>query len=345
MNNQVKNLTENPLSENLVKVDKSTAIKLQETFNPFFEKAQEWKKEAEAIVVTSSEQTEDMALAREIRLELKHIRTETEKKRKAMKEESLRTGKAIDGIANVIKFLIVPIEEYLQEQEDYVKREKERKKIELTEKRIAELSQYEVETEHYNLSDMSEAGYNQLLETSKIIFEQKREAERKAEEERIAREKAEAEENERIRKENERLKKEAEERERQAKIERKKQEEAKRIEQEKREKEETARKIKEEKERKAHEEKIKKEREAREKVERELKAKKEAEEKAKRDREEQERQAKLAPDKKKLESLAVRIMEIELPDVTSSGAKKILESAVELLNKTSNYIKQKSIDL
>jgi ATPase subunit of ABC transporter with duplicated ATPase domains len=37
----------------------------------------------------------------------------------------LREGKAIDGIANVLKAVIVPIEEYLDEQEHYIERKRE----------------------------------------------------------------------------------------------------------------------------------------------------------------------------------------------------------------------------
>jgi len=57
------------------------------------------------------------------------------------------------------------------------------------------------------------------------------------------------------------------------------------------------------------------------------------------------REARLAPDKKKLERLAATIVGLEMPEVSSKEAKNIIESAVEMLNKTSNFIKQKSIDL
>ena len=61
-----------------------------------------------------------MKLARVGRLFLMKKRTAIETVRKELKEQALREGKAIDGIANVLKALIIPIEEYLKKQEDFV---------------------------------------------------------------------------------------------------------------------------------------------------------------------------------------------------------------------------------
>lgn len=327
-------MNDNPLAVELKKVEEKTAIELRNTFMPFFEQADEWAKKAKAIVVTNAEQTKEMELARQARLNLKNIRVEVEKKRKQLKEESLRTGKAIDGMANIIKYLIIPVEEYLQQQEDFVKQQEARRKAELAEKRVSELLKYEVETEYYNLTDMSENGYDQLLQTSKIVYEQRKEAERKAEEDRIAREKAEAEERKWMQEENERLKAEAAKRERQMETAREKQAKL-----------DAERKVREDKERKTYELQLAKEREETKKIEAELKAKKEAEEKARQEILAKEREAKLAPDKKKLQVLAITIMEIEMPEVVSQEAKNIVENVITLLNKTSNYIKEKCIVL
>ena len=326
-------------------VEKETALSLLNEFTPFFKQAEEWKKKAKSIIITDASQVEEMGRAREARLVLKNIRVDVEKKRRAMKEESLRKGKAIDGIANIIKFLIVPIETYLQEQEDFVKFQEEKRKAKLQDKRESELSQYDIDTQYYNLGEMPEEGYQQLLKTGRTAYESQKEAERKIEEERIAREKIEVEERERIRKENERLKKEAKEQKKQAEIERKK-----------REKEEAERKVREEAEKKKAEEELYREREALEKAEAKLKAQREAKEReilaerGKREterkaKEKSERDARLAPDKEKLRVLAVRIAEIEMPDVMSTEARKIIKDVIDLLNKTSNYIKEKSCNL
>ena len=267
--------TENQLTIHLKEnnVSEETALKLNNSFSPFFEQAIEWKEKAESINVTNSDQVQEMTISREIRLALRGIRTDSDKKRKELKEASLREGRAIDGMANIIKFLIVPIEEHLQKQEDFVKIQREKEIEELNESREHELQKYEIDTSFYNLGEMPEEGYTQLLESAKFSFETKKKADQEIEKKRVEREKAYQEEQEKIRKDNERL--------------------------------------------------------------REEKEKREAVEKAER----------LAPDKKKLELLAVRIVQIELPELKSDEAKAILKSVVELLNKTSNYIKEKTINL
>ncbi len=326
------------LETQLAVVDKDTASILIQTFTPFVEKAKEWEAKAKTINITSIEQVEEMKQAREARLALVDLRGDVEKKRVELKEDSLRRGKAIDGMANIIKYLVKPIEEHLQKQEDFIKDLEEQKKQELLENRRGELEKYEVNCEFYNLKDMPEEQYQDLLDTSKKMYVLKKDKERKLEEERIAKEKAELEERERVAKENEKLKEEAREREKQVEADKKKADEARK------------------KAEAEQQKKLEAERKAREKVEAELKAKKEAEEATKKaeadkkkkeeeERKRQEKEARLAPDKVKLQNLAVLITQIQLPEVKSDEAKAVLKAAVELLNKTSSYIKEKTINL
>lgn len=225
-------------------LDSSKAEYILRNFQNYFELAAEWEKKAKTIIVTSGEQKEAIAQAREGRLELKEKRVALEKSRKELKEQSLREGKAIDGIANVLKALIVPIEDYLEQQERFVEIQEEKK---------AEARRIEVER-------------------------------RIAEEDRIAAEKAaEAAkvEQERIRLENEKLRKEAAEREKAMATERKKAEEERaaleavaKLERDKQAAKLAAEKARAEAERKALEEKARKEREKqREKLEAERKEK------------------------------------------------------------------------
>lgn len=190
-------------------LDQAKTNTIMEGFTGFLEEAKKYEERANAIVITSPDQKEEMKEARSIRLELKSIRTKAEGVRKQLKESVVREGKAIDGIANIIKAVIVPIEQHLDNQEKYVERiEKERKeKLEID--RIALIEPYVEDASLFNLQDMSEEGFTHLLESSKNAMEAKIEAERKAEADRIAKEAAEREEQERIRKENAKLKEEA----------------------------------------------------------------------------------------------------------------------------------------
>ena len=195
-------------------LEKTQAQVILGKFTNFFEQAKEWETKAKTLVITDISQVEEMKQAREGRLILKKIRTEAENTRKDLKERSLREGKAIDGIANVIKALIVPIEEHLEKQEKFIENIENERKEKINADRIAQLVQYVGEDVNlYNLKEMSQEGFVKLLETSKIVFESQKEAEKKAEEERIKKEKEEKAEQERIKKENDRLKKEAEARE------------------------------------------------------------------------------------------------------------------------------------
>lgn len=299
-----------------------------DNFTGFFEQAKEWEIKAKSLVVTDISQSKEMAEAREARLALKEIRVNAEKVRKDLKEKSLREGKAIDGIANVIKALVVPIEDHLEKQEKFKELYEQAQIEKIHNERLNSLSQYVEDVSLYNLKDMSDEAFSKLLENSKIALEAQKEAEKKAEEERIAKEKAEKLEQERILQENTKLKAEAEARE--------KEREKERIEQEK--------KIE------AERIKAKKEAEAREKIEAELMAKKEAEEKLKTEIEaklqaeklaklEAEKLAELAPDREKLIAYAVELGTLEVPKLQTKEAKETLSKALNLLGQVVALLK------
>jgi len=213
-------------------------------FQGCFEFASLWETKAKTIKVNDASQTADMKMARIGRLELREKRIEIEKVRKAMKEQSLREGKAIDGIANVLKGLIIPIEEYLDKQEHFIENqekarleaeriERERKE---EEERIAKEKAEAEERERIRLE-------NERLK--KEVEEREAELQRKEKEkEEALRKQREAAEAEQRRKDEEaqrkleaeraeREKAEAELRAKQEAEERTKREEATRIEQEK----------------------------------------------------------------------------------------------------------------
>jgi len=329
-------------------LEKSKGQTLLENFSGFFMIASDWEKKAKAIVITNVEQKAEMKMAREGRLFLKKKRGEVEKKRKELKENITREGKAIDGIANVLKATIVPIEEYLDSQEKYADRLEAEKKEALKKERMTLLLPYGVDVSVYSdFGEMEDATFQNILEMSKKAFEERQEEARKKEAERVAKEKADAEERERIRLENEKLKKEAEEREKQAEIEREKQEEKlaeekAKAEAEKKAIEEKARIEREEQEaeaKKKEEEAQKKldaERKEREKAEAELKAKEEAEEKAKQEREAKEKakkdaeaKLKMAPDKDKLGVLSKAILKFNYPAVET-------DEGIDIISKVKN---------
>ena len=288
-------------------------------FTEFFKRAKQWEVEARSLTVSDVSEVDKMAKAREVRLSLREIRVEAEKTRKSLKEKALREGKAIDGVANVIKALIEPLEEHLEAQEKFAenikKQEEERKLRERTEL----VSSLGGDPYMYNIKDMGDEIFDKLVENLKKQKADKEEEARLAEEKRLKEIEEKRLEDERIRKENEELKKQKEEDDKKRKIE----------EEERKKKEE-----KDKKEKKELEDKLK----AKEEEERKQK---EAEEKKKKEEEELERQKKLAPEKEKLFAWSEQIKSIEVPDGLSKAGLQIVKEAEEALLKISQDIKLK----
>jgi hypothetical protein len=177
-------------------LEETKANVILKKFQDYFKITAEWELRAKTIIVTDESQTDLMALAKTGRKLLSERRIEVENTRKALKEQSLREGKAIDGIANVLKGLIAPIEEHLKKQENFIelKREAEKEVIRLEiEKRMQEEEQKKIEAEKQEQIRIKNE--NDKLKQEAIEREAKIQEERKKQEEalKIERAKAEAE--------------------------------------------------------------------------------------------------------------------------------------------------------
>jgi hypothetical protein len=272
-------------------------------FQDYFKIAAEWEQKAKTIKVTNADQKVEMQMARTGRLFLREKRIAIENARKELKEQALREGKAIDGIANVLKALIEPIEEYLEHQEKFVEL-KEQAKIE------AEQIEKEKELEEKRKQKDKEKMQleNERLKREAEIREKKIKEEReKAKEDHLKQEEALKKQkaiNEKAKLEADRIKKETEAKQKEIDT------------------------------------KLEKERKEKEKLETELKAKKDAEEKAKKEEKERIEAQKKASDKDKLLLLADNIAAIMLPEVKSVSAQKIIEKVNDQLKAAITIIKQ-----
>lgn len=191
-------------------MEEATQQFLIDRFIPFFEQAIEWKEKAESLVVTDINQTREMKMAREARLALREIRINADKNRKALKEDSLRYGRAVQGVYNVIEAVISPIENHLEKQEKFkeIYEMNHREALRLEREQLAkDVREYMIS--NINLGEITEEDFQRLWSGAKLQKQAAEEAERKAEEDRQERLKAEAEERERLRVENERLRAEA----------------------------------------------------------------------------------------------------------------------------------------
>lgn len=288
--------------------------------------------------------------AREMRLKLVKARTAIAKAKDAAKADILRNGKAIDGFNNIAKAMIEPEEERLEAIEKEEERAIAAAKEKLKAERTKVLSELGVDCAFYNLGEMPEAAFVQLVEQTKLAAEAKAKAEadakeaariaaEKAEAERVAKEKSDREERERMRAENARLKAERDAAESAAKVERERvakeaAEAAAKAKAERDAIEAKAKAEREEIEAKAAQERAK--REALESAERERIA---AEAKRQADEASAAKKAAAAPDKAKLEVLAELIAKIEVPTLTSEAGKVAGQSIIESLAKFSAHVK------
>lgn len=322
------------LAENKMDNDDS----LQQVFSPFFSQVDKIKSICASIIITDISQVEEMEKAREYRLQLKKLRCASEEEKDKLKEVPLRKCQAVDALARYLKSEIVPLETHLKEQEDFVVNKEKERKEKLEAARKEELTMCEGDYQFVDLKEMPEENYQTFLKNAQGNYKLKKEKEaaEEAEKQRIAEEQAKAQEA--IKKENEALKAAADKREKEIEAERKKAAEA-----EEKAKVAADKILAAEKAKAADlEAKLKAKSDEEERIKRENEAKAKADEETKK---KAEKEAALAPDKKKLEQLAVAITQLELPEVKSVEAKAIIKAVVELLNKTSNYIKEKTITL
>lgn len=87
-----------------------------------------------ALVVKNPQDVEGYEQVHQARMDVKNRRVDVEKTRKKLKQDALDYGRAVDAEAKRITGMLEPIENYLQEQEDIVVKEKERIKKEEEEK-------------------------------------------------------------------------------------------------------------------------------------------------------------------------------------------------------------------
>lgn len=353
----------------LVKIDPAQyglqateASQVEAVFLPMIAKMKELESEFNEVINMPIEPS-TIAKAKELRLKYVKVRTGTAEIHKSAKAYYLNGGRFVDGWKNAQAFASQEKEQVLEKIEKHFENLEKERKEKLKADRLLLIADICETPEMYPLAEMSESAFNQLLDGLKLAKQQKEEAEKRAEEERIAKEKAEKEEQERIRLENEKLKKEAEQKEKELSAERERiekereaerQKQAKILAEQKAEADRLA-KIEAEKQAKIQAElnaKAEAERKERQRIEKELAHKKELELQAKEKAEAElkakqlaEKKAANAPDKNKLIAFSKMISEIQLPEVKSSEAEKILFDAKTLLNKVSAFITEKSKEL
>lgn len=196
-------------------LEPATAQGLLDSYRPLFIEANTLlaKAKGAAEAVTDPTRLTEIEVAKRLRLDLAKVRVRGDKLRESLKQDSLRRANAIQGVFNVLKYMVEPVEEALKNAEQIAERAEAARKAALKSERESLLLPYGIDVSFYALAEMPETAFNQLLDSTKASHEAKIEEAKRAEENRIAKEKADSEERERQRQENERLKREAAEKE------------------------------------------------------------------------------------------------------------------------------------
>lgn len=165
-----------------------SALALRGQFADYYGTIVEWR--VKASLVTKPEDPTHQKIAREVRLGLRKVRCEVENTRKALKADSLARGKAIDGFANVLKYLCEPVEAALLDVEQYAERQEAARVAAIVADRQNALVSLGADPTPYNLAAMDDQTFELVLVGEKKKRDERIESERKAEQERIEREQA-----------------------------------------------------------------------------------------------------------------------------------------------------------
>lgn len=152
-------------------LDKKEAEEYVKAFFPHFTALAELKEQIAGIINTADPTEEQCAQAKEFRLTYVKNRTGSEKKKKELKDLSLRKGNFIQALYNVVLAESEPDEEALMKIEKHNELKEAARKENLRKSRALELSAYMEDVSSYPLGDISEEAYQGILNGQKALKE------------------------------------------------------------------------------------------------------------------------------------------------------------------------------
>lgn len=171
----------------LTLIEESKAKQIQAVFEPMVQMLETFES-AYSEIMKEAENGIDEELtgkAKRLRIDIGKVRIQAEKIRKEQKEEYLRAGKAIDGVNNLLKWAVQDRENELEEIEKHFERIETERLEKLQEERAEELSKYVEDAHERDLSSMEPDVWDAYLGAKKQAYDDRIEAERKAEAERL----------------------------------------------------------------------------------------------------------------------------------------------------------------
>jgi hypothetical protein len=173
-------------STELKGIEISKAQQIKAVFDPMSTTLLGFEEEFNEIILESeSEITEELTKkARRLRIDIGKVRINTEKIRKDQKDEYLRAGKAIDGVANIVKWAVTDKEEKLEAIEKHFENMEKLRIENLQLERAALLAKYTDEVAS-DLGTMKNDVWEAYITMKEKQYNDRIEAEKKAEDERI----------------------------------------------------------------------------------------------------------------------------------------------------------------
>lgn len=166
-------------------IEEIKAQQIAYQFKPMLDKMVELEHEYNEVISLPIEEKETPIKAHDLRMKYVKVRTGTAAIHKIQKEFYVKAGKYIDGWKNAQLFASQGIEEKLEGIEKYAENKEKERIANLQSERSKLCTQYEFDGGLAELGKMSVEVWNNFLSGIKLAFENKKEAERKAEEERI----------------------------------------------------------------------------------------------------------------------------------------------------------------
>ena len=165
-------------------LDPEKAAAIVESYAPQMEAYTEAEPKVTAFLarVETEEYTPELCLdAKDLRIEIRKVRTGAEKVKKQQKDVYLKVGGAIQGVYNIIKTAVEKREYALQTVEDHFLNIEKARKQKLAEKRLVELELYEYDGPVPDLEEMETPFWETFLAGARTTYTDKKKSEKLAE--------------------------------------------------------------------------------------------------------------------------------------------------------------------
>lgn len=171
-------------SKELAVLNPESRLTLKQVFTPFFVDFKTLQTEASEIAVNAP------VAARAMRLKLRKVRVACDKARKQAGEDAMTYKKSVDGIYKLLESNLDPIETRMEGIERAEQIAAQEKANALKTKRLAELLPFGQDNTFYDLANLPEMQYQQLLGSQQVAHEAKQAAIKKEADDRAAAEQA-----------------------------------------------------------------------------------------------------------------------------------------------------------